>query len=59
MAENLCSLIVELEYCYLHQRGYSVVTITPESSSAEWYFIDNILSEDYQIVGTHQASYKA
>ena len=35
VAENLSSLIAELEYCNLHQQGYMNVTITPESSSAK------------------------
>lgn len=59
VAENLSSLIAELKYCNLHQRGYMLITITPESSNAKWHFVDNILSDEYQIVGTHQASYKA
>jgi alkaline phosphatase D len=59
VAENLSSLIAELEYCNLHQRGYMVVTITPESASAKWHFIDNILSDEYQVIDTHQASYQA
>jgi alkaline phosphatase D len=58
VAENLSSLIAELEYCNLHQRGYMLITITPESSNAKWHFVDNILSDEYQVVGTHQASYK-
>jgi alkaline phosphatase D len=59
VAENLSSLIAELKYCNLHQRGYMLITITPESSNAKWHFVDNILSDEYQIVGTHQAIYKA
>jgi alkaline phosphatase D len=59
VAENLSSLIAELEYCNLHQRGYMVVTITPESASAKWHFVDNILSEEYRVIDTHQASYQA
>lgn len=58
VAENLSSLIAELEYCNLHQRGYMVVTITPESSSAKWHFIDNVLSDEYRVIDTHQASYQ-
>jgi alkaline phosphatase D len=59
VAENLSSLIAELEYCNLHQRGYMVVTITPENASAKWHFVDNILSEEYRVIDTHQASYQA
>jgi alkaline phosphatase D len=59
VAENLSSLIAELEYCNLHQRGYMVVTITPESASAKWNFVDNILSDEYRVIDTHQASYQA
>ena len=59
VAENLSSLIAELEYCNLHQRGYMLVTITPEVATAKWHFIDNILSDEYQVIDTHQASYQA
>ena len=59
VAESLSSLIAELEYCNLHQRGYMVVTVTPESCSAKWHFIDNILSDEYRVIDTHQASYQA
>ena len=59
VAENLSSLIADLTYCNLHQRGYMVVTITPESADAKWHFVDNILSDEYTVINTHQASYKA
>jgi alkaline phosphatase D len=36
-----------------------LVTITPENARAKWHFIDNILSEKYQVINTHQASYQA
>ena len=59
VAENLSSLIADLTYCNLHQRGYMVVTVTPESADAKWHFVDNILSDEYTVINTHQASYKA
>jgi alkaline phosphatase D len=28
-------------------------------ATAKWHFIDNILSDEYQVIDTHQASYQA
>jgi alkaline phosphatase D len=57
VADNLTALISELEYCNLHQRGYLVVTITPQQAKAEWRFVDNILSPQYHIANTHKVTF--
>jgi alkaline phosphatase D len=54
VATDLTALIDELEYCNLHQRGYLVLTVTPQNMLAEWRFVDNILSEDYRIIDRYQ-----
>jgi alkaline phosphatase D len=54
VATDLTALIDELEYCNLHQRGYLVLTVTPQNMLAEWRFVDNILSEDYRIIDSYQ-----
>ncbi|WP_340678144.1 alkaline phosphatase D family protein [Paraglaciecola sp.] len=59
VATDLTALIDELEYCNLHQRGYLVVTLTPQQANAQWRFVDNILTEDYGIADTYQVNYPA
>lgn len=59
VASDLTALIDELEYCNLHQRGYLVVTVTPQNMLAEWRFVDNILSEDYRIIDSYQLNKQA
>lgn len=48
----LPEVIDDLQYCDLTQRGYSVLHITPDAISAQWVFVDTVLSEDYQIAET-------
>lgn len=57
VATELTALIDELAYCNLHQRGYLVVTVTAQQASAEWRFVDNILSPQYHIANTHQVTF--
>ena len=57
LADAFSLLIPDLQWCNLHQRGYMQLSVTRESITCEWRFIDNILSTDYQVVGTHQVSY--
>ncbi len=42
-------LIDDLQYNNVGDRGYMVITFTPEKTDAEWVFIDNILSPEYTI----------
>jgi alkaline phosphatase D len=49
-AEQAISLLVDdLDYLNLNQRGYMMVTFTPEQARADWYFVDTIKSTDYQV----------
>lgn len=58
VATGLTALIAELEYCNLHQRGYMLLTFTPQEVTTEWRFVDNILTEQYTIKDTHQTTFK-
>ena len=57
LAQELSVLIDDLRYCNLHQRGYLTLKVSPLKVSAHWYYLDNILSEDYSIIDEHQAEY--
>ncbi|MDX3772947.1 alkaline phosphatase D family protein [Chromatiaceae bacterium AAb-1] len=58
LAQALTLLIDDLDYCNLHQRGYLQLELRHEQVTADWIFIDNILSEDYQIAGQHRVEYR-
>jgi alkaline phosphatase D len=39
----------ELAYLNNRERGYMTVTLTPETATAAWYFIDDILSREFTV----------
>lgn len=43
----LTQLIGGLEYINPSDRGYMVITVTPESCQSEWIFVSNILQQTY------------
>ena len=51
-------LIDQLQYMNVGDRGYLVVTFTPEETRADWQFINNILSEEYTILNNRAKSLK-
>ena len=56
-AEQAIGLLVDdLDYLNVNQRGYMLVTFTPEEARADWYFVDTIKSKDYQIDASRTAS---
>lgn len=59
LAAAFSLLIDDLQWCNLHQRGYMLLSISADSVQCDWQFIDNILTENYQLVGQHQAQYLA
>lgn len=59
MAKALSLLINDLEYCDLSQRGYMLVTLTNDEVKADWRYVDNIESTNYNIVNPAQRIYKA
>jgi alkaline phosphatase D len=57
LAQAFSLLIKDLQWCNLHQRGFMQLTVTRERIQCDWLFIDNILSNDYQVVARHQQVY--
>ena len=49
-------LIDDLRYLNVADRGYFTVTFTPQSATADWQFVDNILSEDYALLANRARS---
>jgi len=43
------TLINDLQYMNISQRGYLTVTLTPEKAEGEWIFVNNILSPTYSV----------
>ncbi|WP_221796838.1 alkaline phosphatase D family protein [Oceanobacter mangrovi] len=41
------TLVDDLEYLNAGQRGFTLVTFTPEKASCDWIFVDTIASSDY------------
>ncbi len=58
LASVLPTLIDELEYCNLHQRGYLLVAFSKEQIDAQWFFVDDITKKQYQTKLGRQQSYK-
>jgi alkaline phosphatase D len=58
LADVLPTLINELEYCNLHQRGYLLVSFSKTQIDAQWFFVDDITKVVYQTTLGHQQSYK-
>jgi alkaline phosphatase D len=45
-------LIDDLQYCNLNNRGFMIVTFTPQKAEAEWLYVDNIDSDSYALLAT-------
>lgn len=43
----LTQLISDLQYMNPNQRGYMVISVTPESCQSEWVFVSDILKQTY------------
>ncbi len=48
------TLIDELAYCNLNQRGYLLVTLDQVQVHSEWRFVDSIKNTEYQIDSSRQ-----
>ncbi len=42
-------LVDDLEYLNISQRGYMLVTFTPDEARADWYFLDTVKSREYEV----------
>ncbi|WP_289007599.1 alkaline phosphatase D family protein, partial [uncultured Idiomarina sp.] len=57
LAKALPTLIEDLKYTNLHQRGYMNLFASEDAVEAEWVFVDTIRSKDYRVVNKHRARY--
>ncbi len=48
------TLIDELAYCNLNQRGYLMVTLDDKQVQSDWIFVDSIKNTEYQIDSSRQ-----
>ena len=53
LANDLPLLIEDLQYCNLHQRGFMTLTISEDSATATWHYVDAILTKAGKVVNTH------
>ena len=49
LAQAFSLLIDDLDYANLYKRGYLHVKFTTGSSTAEWRFVDNVISDTYSV----------
>lgn len=59
MAKDLPTLIADLEYCNLHQRGFLTLEVSEEEAQATWHFVDEILTKNGKVSQTHSVSLSA
>lgn len=50
MAQVFSTMIDDLQFCELTQRGYTTLHLTREKVIAEWLFLDTIRSETYEVI---------
>lgn len=58
LAQALPTVINDLQYTNLHERGYMVTHISKDAINNEWRFVDTIQSKDYQLSGTHRTRFR-
>ncbi|MDL0431022.1 alkaline phosphatase D family protein [Marinobacter sp. TBZ242] len=51
-------LVDDLEYLNVNQRGYMLVTFTPEEVRADWRFVSTVKDRDYEVVSARNAARK-
>ena len=56
LQQAISLLVDDLDYLNVNQRGYMVVTFTPQEARADWYFVETIKSRDYRIDAARTAS---
>lgn len=57
--QGIALLVDDLEYLNITQRGYMLVTFTPEEARADWHFVDTIKSTDYSADTARSRSLRA
>ncbi|RUO29751.1 alkaline phosphatase [Aliidiomarina sedimenti] len=58
-AAAMQTLIDDLQYCNLHQRGFMTLTIRPDTIDVEWVFIDSVHQRDYRVAGRHALTHRS
>lgn len=58
-SQAIQTLIDDLQFCNLHQRGYMTLDITPDDIRVEWVFLNSVHGENYQIAGRHAITHRA
>lgn len=49
-------LVDDLDYLNVNQRGYMLVTFTPEEARADWRFVSTVKNRDYEEVSARSAA---
>lgn len=58
-AEQALALLVDgVDYLNINQRGYLMVTFTPQEARADWRFVDTVKATDYTVDESRGASRK-
>ena len=52
-------LVDDLEYLNVNQRGYMLVTFTPEEARADWRFVSTVKDSNYDVVSARSAARRA
>ena len=56
-AEAAIELLVDdLDYLNVNQRGYMLVTFTPDEARADWRFVSTVKDRNYEIVSGRNAA---
>jgi alkaline phosphatase D len=50
VAAGLTQIIGPLKYANTHQRGYMIVTATPEECRAEWRYVSTVKQAEYEMI---------
>lgn len=58
-AAALQTLIDDLQYCNIHQRGFMTLDIKRSRIDVEWVFLDKVHDKTYQVANRHQTRYRA
>lgn len=49
LAAGVQQLVPTLKYANTHQRGYMVLSVTPQEARADWYLVDTVKSTTYAL----------
>ncbi|MBU6953052.1 alkaline phosphatase [Hahella sp. HN01] len=55
---GVTTLVSDLQYLNVNQRGYLLTTFTADEARADWRFVDTVKSPTYQLAAARSVSYK-